>query len=125
MSKVYDDRRFPRVGVVGSRDFSSQFIVERFVYLLPSSWTIITGGAKGVDLWAEHTASHHMRGCVVYHADWRKFGRSAGYIRNNQIVKDADIVVAFWNGKSKGTRHTIQLSKNLGKSCIVVKVKND
>lgn len=119
-----DDRRFIRVAIVGSRDFCSKNLVERFVYLLPKEWTIISGGARGVDSWAEETANHHSRHTVIHRPNWKKFGKAAGFIRNNTIIRDSDVVVAFWDGKSKGTRHSIQLAKNLNKICFVVKIKN-
>lgn len=126
MPTVYDhSSRFPRIAVVGSRDYFSKYLVERFVYLLPREWTVVSGGSRGVDSWAEQTAQHHFRYVDVYYANWKKFGKSAGFIRNNEIVNNCDAVVAFWDGKSKGTRHTIQLAKNLNKPCIIIRKKND
>jgi len=115
--------RFPRIAIVGSRDFPSQWAVESFVYQLPRSWTIVSGGARGVDKWAAQTALHHRRDLVVYEADWPKHGKAAGFIRNNEIVRNADIVVAFWDGKSKGTKHSIQLCKYLKVPCVIVRMK--
>jgi hypothetical protein len=115
--------RFPRIAIVGSRDFPSQWVVERFVYELPRSWTVVSGGARGVDKWAEVCALHHRRDVVVYEADWAKHGKAAGFIRNNTIVRDCDVVVAFWDGSSKGTRHSIQLAKYLKIPCIIVRMK--
>jgi hypothetical protein len=112
---------FPRIAVVGSRDFFSQDMVERFVYLLPRKWTIVSGGARGVDKWAEQTAKHHRRHTDIYEPDWKKYGKVAGFIRNNEIVRNCDIVVAFWDGRSKGTKHSIQLARYLNKPCIIVK----
>lgn len=113
--------QFPRIAVVGSRDFKSQYAVERLVYLMPQTWTVVTGGARGVDKWAEQTARHYLRDVVVYEPDWKKYGKSAGFIRNNEIVRDCDVVVAFWDGKSKGTKHSIQLARYLKKPCIILR----
>lgn len=111
---------FPKIAVVGSRDFPDQRIVERFVFLLPRHWTIVSGGARGVDRWAEETANYWRRHTDIYPANWNKYGKSAGYIRNNEIVNNCDIVVAFWDLKSKGTKHTIQLARSLNKPCIII-----
>lgn len=122
---VDDSKKFPKVAIVGSRGFSNRYLVDRLVYLLPKEWTIVTGGARGVDTWAEETAKHHLRHVRIHKADWKKFGRAAGFVRNNQIVRDCDIVIAYWDGVSKGTRHTIQLTKSLKKPCIIVRLKRD
>ena len=115
--------RFPKVAVVGSREYPKQAVVERFVYLMPKHWTLVSGGARGVDKWAETTAKHWNRPTKIYNAQWNKYGPKAGFIRNNDIVRGCDIVVAFWDGKSKGTRHTIQLADYLGKPYIIVRVR--
>lgn len=46
----------------------------------------------------------------LYPADWKKYGSSAGYIRNDEMAKYADCLIAFWDGKSKGTKHMIDLA---------------
>lgn len=117
--------KFPAVAIVGSREFPHKEMIESFVYSLPKHWTIVSGGARGVDSWAIETAEYHHRHTMVFIAEWHKYGRSAGFIRNNKIVRNCDVVVAFWDGSSKGTRHTIQLSKNLGRPCIVVRTNHD
>lgn len=117
--------RYIRLAIVGSRNFCSQYLVERFVYELPDKVVIVTGGARGVDTWAEETAKHHNRDVQVHRANWKKHGKMAGFLRNNAIIRDCDLVAAFWDGSSKGTRHSIQLAKYLGKDCIIVRAKND
>lgn len=114
--------RFPRIAVVGSRDFPHQHLVERFVYLLPKRWTVVSGGARGVDKWAEETAKQWRRPTKIYRPEWNKYGKKAGYIRNNQIVRNSDVVVAFWDGQSRGTKHSMQLAEYFGKPCIIVRV---
>ena len=116
--------KFPRVAVVGSRDFPSKAMVERFVYLLPKDWTIVSGGARGVDAWAEGTAKCWGRHTDIYEPNWAKHGKAAGYIRNNYIVRNADVVVAFHHDNSRGTKHTIQLAKYLNKPCVIVRLQN-
>ena len=113
-----------RIAVVGSRDFPSSDIVERFVYMLPRDVIVVSGGARGVDSWAEATAKHWRRDTDTYKADWAKHGKVAGFVRNNAIVKNCDIVVAFLHNGSKGTKHTISLAKYFGKPCYVVRTKS-
>jgi len=70
--------------------------------------TIISGGAKGADHCAEKTAKHFKVPIDIHPADWDKFGKSAGYIRNKEMLAlGPDVVMAFWDGKSKGTQNTI------------------
>jgi len=72
--------------------------------------TIISGGAPGVDTWAEHIAKDFGLQTRIYPADWKTHGKAAGYLRNEEMVKAADIVIAFWDGESKGTKLTIDLA---------------
>lgn len=81
----------------------------------------MSGGARGVDSWAVATALHHGRETLVFEPDWAKHGKVAGFVRNNEIVRNCDLVVAFHFGNSKGTKHTIGLCKYLKVPCLVVK----
>lgn len=115
-----------KIAFVGSREFPDKKFVEYTTekYLM-DGWVdfvskvvpneFISGGAKGVDSWAEAIARDldKLYGrciCWVYPADWTKHGKRAGFIRNEIIVKEADFIVAFWDGESKGTKHTIDLA---------------
>lgn len=72
---------------------------------------IISGGAKGADTLAERFAKEREYETLIFSADWKTHGKAAGFIRNKQIVVACDMVLAFWDGKSKGTQHTIVLAK--------------
>ena len=72
---------------------------------------IISGGARGADTLAEKIAKKYAGEIRIYYPDWDRYGKSAGYIRNQLIAIDAHILIACRNGKSKGTRHTIELMK--------------
>ncbi len=123
----YDPRVMPltpvpvRFAVVGSRDFPSEDMVVSTVYRLPRNAIIVSGGAKGVDTWAEKTARYHGKVVDIYPANWKKYGKSAGFIRNNDIIKNSDIVIAFLHNGSRGTKHSISLAKYLNKPCIIVR----
>lgn len=81
---------------------------------------IISGGARGADKLGEQYALEYHIPIRHLPAEWYKYGKRAGIIRNTDIVRLADIVVAFWDGKSPGTRHTIAESKRLGKTCYII-----
>jgi predicted Rossmann fold nucleotide-binding protein DprA/Smf involved in DNA uptake len=103
------------VAVVGSRNYSNLSAVKEFISQLPKGCTVISGGARGVDQMADHAAKEQGIPTVIYPANWEKFGKSAGIIRNKQIVEQADVVVAFYDGSSRGTAHTISVARKLGK----------
>jgi hypothetical protein len=104
----------PRVGIVGSRDFPSPHLIAAYVASLPASAVVISGGAQGVDTWAEAAARERGLAIEVFHADWKRLGRKAGPIRNGQIVKASDRIVAFWNVESRGTLNTIVQAHRAG-----------
>lgn len=103
-----------KVAIVGSRDFPYLHMVRYYVSNLPRDTVVISGGARGVDQAAVEAAKIAKLETLVFMADWTT-GRGAGYARNVLLVKHADKIVAFWDGKSKGTKHTIDLAKKAGK----------
>lgn len=104
-----------RIAIVGSREYGDMKAVRAFVRSIPKGSTVVSGGARGVDTVAAEEAV--LRGLTVstHSALWGKHGKSAGFLRNKQIVEEADEVVAFWDGKSRGTKHTIDLARKAGK----------
>lgn len=90
------------------------------VGLDPQITEIVSGGARGADAMAESYAKAHGFPCTVYPADWEKHGRKAGFLRNRQIVDHADMVLALWDGESKGTGMTIDLAKRKGVPLVIV-----
>jgi hypothetical protein len=81
---------------------------------------IVSGGARGADSLAERYA----RECGFYFtaipAMWDLYGKRAGIMRNSEIVESADLVVAFWDGESKGTADTIEKAQLVGKDLRVI-----
>ena len=71
---------------------------------------IVSGTAKGADQLGEKYAKEKGYPVKQFPADWSK-GKSAGYVRNEEMAKYADALIAFWNGLSKGTGHMIDLAK--------------
>ena len=72
---------------------------------------IVSGGAKGADRLGERFAKEKGFALTLFPADWNKFGKSAGYIRNKEMAEYADILIVFWDGISKGTKHMIDLAE--------------
>lgn len=80
---------------------------------------IISGGAKGADAMGELLASCNKIPLVLYKAEWDKYGRAAGHIRNKKMADNAEFLLAFWDGKSKGTHNMIITAKKLGLKVVV------
>ena len=75
-----------------------------------SGLTVIEGGAKGIDRLAREWANRHQLPCRTYPADWKRYGKSAGYKRNEVMAQNAQALLAFWDGKSRGTQHMINIA---------------
>ena len=75
---------------------------------------IISGTASGADTLGEHWADDHSIPIERFPANWDEFGKSAGYIRNAEMVLNADALIALWDGKSRGTQHMIEVAERQG-----------
>lgn len=114
-------RTSERVAIVGSRTYPDLAAVADYVATLPYGTVVISGGARGVDGVAEQAASRKGLECHVYYPNWAAHGRRAAAIRNREIVDACDRVVAFWDGRSPGTRMTIDMAKSAGKPVEVIR----
>lgn len=72
---------------------------------------IVSGTANGADKLGERYATDRSYPITKFPADWNCYGKSAGYRRNSDMAKYSDMLIAFWDGKSKGTEHMINLAK--------------
>lgn len=72
-----------------------------------SNITIISGGAKGVDLLAKRFALENNTGYLEFLPNWGQFGKSAGIKRNIEMLENSNFIICFWDGKSKGTKFVI------------------
>lgn len=109
-----------KVAIIGSRSFNDyEFLKEK---LNPDSISIIvSGGAFGADELAEQYAEEHEIPMRIFKPNW-KLGKHAGLLRNIEIVDFCDFVIAFWNGKSKGTKHAIEYAKKIGKEVVIYEI---
>lgn len=101
--------------IIGSRGFDN-YVGMRRVLDQYSIAQIVSGGATGADtLGAEWSRERGLPEPIIFLPDWAKHGRAAGPIRNQDIVNTADFVVAFWDGKSRGTLSALRYAKKVGK----------
>ena len=106
-----------RYAVVGSRDWKEPWLVKALVFELfqkDPDGIIVSGGARGVDSFAEEEADILHMGKLIFPAQWERYGKSAGPIRNKLIVENADVVYAFRNKGSIGTQNTIDVATKKG-----------
>ena len=118
-------KRGYHVAVVGCRDFTDYWYLKYkldFIFQTHNTNKILSGGAQGTDSLACTYAQEHGYEFVEYPADWQQYGKKAGPIRNEQLVGDSDFVVAFWDGKSRGTKNSIDIAKRLNKRVYVIDI---
>lgn len=109
-----------KVAVIGSRCLKLNDL-GRF---LPDNITeIISGGARGIDQCAKLYAMEHNIPITEFLPDYSKYGKTAPLKRNMEIIKNADLVLAFWDGKSGGTKYVINNCKKMNVSIKVYVVK--
>lgn len=127
-----------KIAVVGSRNYFLIYDYIHLKYIIDEEKTrfahdvivnefslgdiLVSGGAEGVDLFAESTIDEWNKCCsehsncskkwdkIILKPDWDKYGKRAGFLRNQLIIDEADKVIAFWDGKSKGTKNSIDLA---------------
>lgn len=102
-----------KIIVAGSRTFNNYELLKSSLDKIigeEKDITIVSGTARGADTLGEQYAKE--KGFMIdrYPAEWDKYGKSAGYIRNKTMAQNADACVLFWDGLSKGTKHMHDLS---------------
>lgn len=104
-----------KIIIAGGRDFDNQdYMWDELDPLEDFVTEVVCGCARGADqlgsIWAVESGIDVKK----FPAEWDKLGKKAGYIRNRQMGEYADALIAFWDGKSKGTKHMIDIAKELG-----------
>ena len=116
-----------RVIIAGCRNFYNYVTLkERCEYYLQNKMKthnviIVSGHASGADSLGEKFAIEHNLQCEIYPAEWDKFGKSAGPKRNAEMAEVSDALIAFWDGKSPGTKSMIDLAKRKGLQIAIVR----
>jgi hypothetical protein len=112
-----------RILVCGSRDWDDREMIrnaimkecDRSTMPAPLHVTIINGAARGADRISSEIAEELGVGILEVPANWSIWGKMAGPIRNEEMLKYApDVVLAFWDGMSKGTKNMVQIAKRKG-----------
>ena len=116
-----------RVIIAGSRGFDDYAVLQTVCdnFLSPKKQThnivIVSGTAKGADSLGEQYARERGYTVERFPVDWQQYSKAAGPIRNRQMTDNADALIAFWDGQSKGTQNMIIEGKKKG---LVVRIYN-
>lgn len=117
-----------RVIIAGTRTFNDYDLLQASCDRLLAekrrthAIVILSGTARGADSLGERYAHEHGYAVEKYPADWQRDGKAAGPIRNAQMAKVADALIAFWDGKSRGTKNMIETGKRKGLAVRVINI---
>lgn len=114
-----------RLIIAGGRDFNDYETLKNYVDFKLSRTEdeiqIISGGARGADTLGERYAVERGFFLRRFPADWERYGKSAGVRRNREMARNADALIAYWNGYSRGTKNMIEEARAAG---IIVCIRN-
>ena len=114
-----------RVIIAGSRTFCDYDLLRQkcdYFFSEKKPTSILCGLAAGADQLGKMYADERGIRVTYYPANWDYYGKRAGYIRNEEMAANAEALVAFWDGKSKGTKHMIDTAREKGLAVRVVRV---
>ena len=108
-----------KVAVIGSRGFDDYDLMVKTLDKIKIT-LIVSGHAVGADKLGERYAIEKGIETKIFLPDWKNLGKAAGMIRNTDIINEAELVVAFWDGTSKGSADSIEKANKLNKPVIIV-----
>lgn len=113
-----------RIAIIGSRTFNNYELMATYLNIirvgLVEEMEIVSGGAIGADHLAEDYAENWELEITIFRPDWNGNGKIAGFIRNQEIIDSCDMVIAFWDGRSKGTKDSIDKARIAKKPTLIV-----
>ena len=108
-----------KLAIIGSRN-CPPIDIEAHLKYIPD--TIVSGGAKGADTYAREFAQKHNLTLIEFLPEYDKYGKGAPLVRNKLIVDNCDCVLAFWDGKSRGTKFTLDYAREKNKPIKIVQI---
>ena len=115
-----------KIAIIGSRDYENY--TEMYNYIkskinINDISKVVSGGARGADAMGEWFAKENNIKTEIYLPDWNKYGRGAGFVRNKQIIENAEIIFAFLKNNSNGTKNSIMIARKLNRQLFVLNIK--
>lgn len=121
---LFSKRNKFRVIIAGSRGFNDQKLLydfcDKVLANIKDEIIVVSGAARGADYLGMCYANDRGYQIQYFFPEWDKYGKSAGYRRNVQMAENADALIAFWDGESRGTKHMIDIATERG---LAVRVK--
>lgn len=121
------------LAIVGGRDFTDYDLLCRAMFDHFYDWDaseaslddwrvseIISGGARGADSCGARWAKEHDVKLTEFIPDWDRFGKRAGFLRNEDIIAASTCVLGLWDGKSRGTANSLSIAKRLKKPTLII-----
>ena len=108
-----------KLAIIGSRN-CPPIDIEAHLKYIPD--TIVSGGAKGADTYAREFAQKHNLTLIEFLPEYDKYGKGAPLVRNKLIIDNCDCVLAFWDGKSRGTKFTLDYAREKNKPIKIVQI---
>ena len=108
-----------KIAIAGSRTIDN---IDISLYIPKNATLIISGGAKGIDTLAEEYADKQRISKLILRPRYDLYRKNAPLKRNNEIVDMCDKIIVFWDGKSKGTKHTIDYARKNNKEIEIVTI---
>lgn len=119
-----------RIVISGSRNYNNYEEAKRYIDIcinrIKSEYNLIfvSGVCRGADLLGERYAEENGYSIERYPAEWEKFGKKAGPLRNRKMAQIGDYFICFWDGKSAGTKSMIDFATALKKPIRIIKIEN-
>lgn len=115
------------IAIVGGRDFNDYTLLKESILAYIDAHekpeNIVSGGAKGADTLAAQFAAEMGIPLLIFKPDYQKYERGATLVRNTKIIENAEVVFAFWDGQSKGTKDSIKKAEKLEKELYIITYK--
>ena len=115
------------IAIVGGRDFNDYTLLKESILAYIDGHekpeNIVSGGAKGADTLAAQFAAEMGIPHLIFKPNYQRYGRGATLVRNTQIIENAEVVFAFWDGQSKGTKDSIKKAEKLEKELYIITYK--
>ena len=109
-----------KIAIIGSRNIKNINLEE---YVTDAD-EIVSGGARGVDTLAAEYAKQNGIKLTEFLPEYDRYGKGAPLVRNKQIVNYSDKIIAFWDGKSRGTKFALEYAEKKEKTVVLININD-